>query len=348
MERGIPPLEHASGHRFDLGCGSAYGRFQWCYSPAVRQRSIDEQHGDHVTIYEVARAAGVSTATVSRVINDRRHVREATRQRVEAAMRDLGYVAEEVQHLRMLPLSVLFEPYPRMVRDLARELGKEVELVVDGEDTRADRAVVEALRDPLLHLVRNSLDHGLETRVDRVASGKHPRGRLTLRAARDGNRLVLRVEDDGVGLDPSLLRRAAVRKGFVDEAAAAALSDQGARELIFLSGFTSREVATDISGRGVGLDAVRSSLSSLDVSERRLVSARSHLGSMLDGIETARSVADRYSFSAQVEAALQRHPRDRVDAIRAVALPDAHFDVARKERIRRRDDEQPDDDEAVT
>jgi two-component system sensor histidine kinase and response regulator WspE len=178
-------------------------------------------------------------------------------------LRDLGYVADEVQRLRMLPLSVLFEPYPRMVRDLARELGKEVELVVDGEDTRADRAVVEALRDPLLHLVRNALDHGLESRVDRVASGKHPRGKLTLVAARDGNRLVMRVEDDGVGLEPALLRRAAVRKGFMDESSAAALSDQGARELIFLSGFTSREVATDISGRGVGLDAVRSSLRAL-------------------------------------------------------------------------------------
>ncbi len=178
-------------------------------------------------------------------------------------LRDLGYVAEEVQRLRMLPLSVLFEPYPRMVRDLARELGKEVELVVDGEDTRADRAVVESLRDPLLHLVRNALDHGLETRVDRVGAGKHPRGRLTLGAAREGNRLVLRVADDGVGLDPALLRRAAVRKGFLDEAAAGALSDQAARELIFLSGFTSREVATDLSGRGVGLDAVRASLRAL-------------------------------------------------------------------------------------
>ncbi|WNG28789.1 response regulator [Cystobacter fuscus] len=178
-------------------------------------------------------------------------------------LRDLGYVADEVQRLRMLPLSVLFEPYPRMVRDLGRELGKEVELKVEGEDTRADRAVVEALRDPLLHLVRNALDHGLESRVDRVAAGKHPRGRLSLVAARDGNRLVLRVEDDGVGLEPSLLRRAAVRKGFLDEAAASALTDQAARELIFLSGFTSREVATDISGRGVGLDAVRSSLRAL-------------------------------------------------------------------------------------
>lgn len=178
-------------------------------------------------------------------------------------LRDLRLVAEEVQRLRMLPLSVLFEPYPRMVRDLARELGKEVELVVEGEDTRADRAVVEALRDPLLHLVRNALDHGLESRVDRVAAGKHPRGRLRLAAAREGNRLVLRVEDDGVGLEPALLRRVAVRRGLLDEASAGALTDAAARELIFLSGFTSRESATDLSGRGVGLDAVRSSMRAL-------------------------------------------------------------------------------------
>jgi two-component system sensor histidine kinase and response regulator WspE len=178
-------------------------------------------------------------------------------------LRDLGMVVEEVQTLRMLPLSVLFEPYPRMVRDLSRSLGKEVELVVDGEDTRADRAVVEALREPLMHLVRNALDHGLETRVDRVAADKKPRGCLTLRATREGSRIVLRVEDDGMGVDPTQLRKVAVRRGFLDESAANALSDAAARELIFLPGFTSREVVTDLSGRGVGLDAVRTSIQAL-------------------------------------------------------------------------------------
>jgi two-component system, chemotaxis family, sensor kinase CheA len=178
-------------------------------------------------------------------------------------LRDLGQAVEEVHRIRMLPLSVLFEPYPRVVRDLARELGKEVELVVDGEDTRADRAVVEALREPLLHLIRNALDHGLESRVDRVASGKRPKGCLTLRATREGNRIVLRVEDDGTGLDPVMLRRVAVRRGFLDETAAGALSDAAARDLVFLSGFSSREVATDLSGRGVGLDAVRSAVQGL-------------------------------------------------------------------------------------
>lgn len=178
-------------------------------------------------------------------------------------LRDLGQVVEEVQRIRMLPLSVLFEPYPRVVRDMARELGKEVDLVVDGEDTRADRAVVEALREPLLHLIRNALDHGLESRVDRVGAGKRPKGCLTLRAAREGNRIVLRVEDDGVGLDTAMLRKVAVRRGFLDEMAAGALTEAQARELIFLSGFSSREVATDLSGRGVGLDAVRSAVQGL-------------------------------------------------------------------------------------
>jgi len=175
-------------------------------------------------------------------------------------LRDLGQVVEEVQRVRMLPLSVLFEPYPRVVRDMARELGKEVDLVVDGEDTRADRAVVEALREPLLHLIRNALDHGLESRVDRVAAGKRPKGSLTLRAAREGNRIVLRVEDDGVGLDTAMLRKVAVRRGFLDEMAAGTLTEAQARDLIFLSGFSSRDVATHISGRGVGLDAVRSAV----------------------------------------------------------------------------------------
>lgn len=172
-------------------------------------------------------------------------------------LRELTQISEEVQALRMLPLSVLFEPYPRVVRDLARELGKEVELHVHGEGTRADRSVVESLRDAVMHLVRNALDHGIERREDRVRAGKPPKGQLILRAAREGERILIRIEDDGVGLDPAALRKIAVRKGFIDEASAQALSDQAACELIFLPGFTSKEVATDISGRGVGLDVVR-------------------------------------------------------------------------------------------
>lgn len=178
-------------------------------------------------------------------------------------LRDLTVLSEEIQSLRMLPLGVLFEQYPRMVRELAKELGKEVELVIEGEDERVDRTVLDALKDPLMHLVRNAVDHGVEPRVDRVALGKPPRGTVRLAARRDGDRLVLQVEDDGRGLDPAALRQVAVRKGLLDEQAAAALSDLAATDLIFISGFTSKEHATDVSGRGVGLDVVRTRLTSV-------------------------------------------------------------------------------------
>lgn len=178
-------------------------------------------------------------------------------------MRDLTQLSEEVQGMRMLPLAVLFEPYPRMVRELSRELGKEVELAVEGEDTRVDRSVLEALKDPLLHLVRNALDHGLEPREERTEGSKPPRGRLTLSARREGERLLLRVEDDGRGIEPEKLRQAAVRKGLLQPNEAAALSDVAARDLIFLPGFSSKEAASDMSGRGVGLDVVRVRMVSL-------------------------------------------------------------------------------------
>ena len=150
-----------------------------------------------------------------------------------------------MQRLRMLPLSVLFEPYPRMVRDLARELGKEVELVVDGEDTRADRAVVEALREPLLHLVRNALDHGLETRVDRVAAGKRPRGlpHAARRARGQPHRPARGGRRRGAGPGACCAGRRCARASWT-RPPPAALSDAAARDLIFLSGFSSREVAT--------------------------------------------------------------------------------------------------------
>ena len=178
-------------------------------------------------------------------------------------LRDLTELSEEIQALRMMQLKVLFEPYPRMVRDLSRELGKEVEVDIEGEDTRIDRSVLESLREPLMHLVRNALDHGLEDRAERVEGGKSPRGHLTLHAQREGERLLLKVEDDGRGLDPLRLREVAVRKGLIDAEHAAALSDLAALDLIFLPGFSSKEQVTDVSGRGVGLDVVRVRMLSL-------------------------------------------------------------------------------------
>ncbi|MBE2253136.1 MAG: response regulator, partial [Myxococcus sp.] len=174
--------------------------------------------------------------------------------------RELTVLSEEIQTLRMVPLSVLFEPYPRMVRELARDLGREVELSVEGEDERVDRTVLDILRDPLLHLVRNSVDHGLESREERVEQGKAPRGTLTLLARREGERLVLRVEDDGRGLSAASLRQVAVRKGLIDQATADGLTEAAAIDLVFLPGFTSKDQVTDVSGRGIGLDVVKTRL----------------------------------------------------------------------------------------
>ncbi|MBX7102391.1 MAG: response regulator, partial [Myxococcaceae bacterium] len=171
--------------------------------------------------------------------------------------RELTMLSEEVQSLRMAPLEVLFAQYPRMIRELARDLGKDVDLVLEGEDTKVDRSVLDALKEPLLHLVRNALDHGVETKDQRLARGKGPKGRLTLRARREGERLLLSVEDDGKGIDPQKLRESAVRKGLLGAEQASALPDLAAVDLIFQPGFSSKDEVTDVSGRGVGLDVVR-------------------------------------------------------------------------------------------
>lgn len=178
-------------------------------------------------------------------------------------LKDLSVLSEEITALRMVPLAVLFESYPRMVRELAKDLGKDLDLLIEGEDERVDRSVLDALKDPLLHLVRNAVDHGLESREERVENGKSPRGKVLLQARREGERLVLRVKDDGQGLSAAKLREVAVRRGLLDADSAAALNDAAAIDLVFLSGFSSRDEVSDISGRGVGLDVVRTRLTSI-------------------------------------------------------------------------------------
>ncbi len=177
--------------------------------------------------------------------------------------RELEALTSEIQSIRMLPLGVLFESYPRMVRDLAADLSKRVALRVEGEELQVDRTVLEALRDPLLHMVRNAVDHGIESPDLRVVFGKPALGALKLEGKREGERLVLRVSDDGAGIDPKVLKEVAVKRGFFSENEALSVDDKAALELIFLPGFSSREEVTGVSGRGVGLDVVRTQLQSL-------------------------------------------------------------------------------------
>ena len=171
---------------------------------------------------------------------------------------------EEVMRIRMLPIANVFNKYPRTVRDLARKVNKQVELVIRGEDTELDRTVVEEISDPLLHLLRNAVDHGLEVPADRVAAGKAPTGKLLLTARHEEGRILVTVEDDGRGLDMEAIKASALRKGQITEAEAAAMTQDEAIQLIFLPGLSTAKQVTDISGRGVGMDIVRTNLERLN------------------------------------------------------------------------------------
>ncbi|HVY60610.1 MAG TPA: chemotaxis protein CheA, partial [Planctomycetota bacterium] len=176
----------------------------------------------------------------------------------ERATRELQ---ERVMSVRMLPLGSIFSRYPRMVRDLAAHHEKRVDVVVRGAETELDKSVVERLGDPLTHLVRNAVDHGLETPAERRAAGKPERGRLAFDAFHEGGSVVIEVSDDGRGLDLARIREKAVERGLVP--AGESVSDERAHELIFLPGFSTAREVSDVSGRGVGLDVVRRNVEAL-------------------------------------------------------------------------------------
>lgn len=171
---------------------------------------------------------------------------------------------EEVMRIRMLPISTAFNKFPRLVRDLAKATGKQIDLQMRGEDTELDRTVIEAISDPLIHLVRNSVDHGLETPEQRRAAGKPVTGTVLLTARHEEGRIIVTVEDDGKGIDVEAVKASAVRKGRMTEAEAAALSNDEAINLIFESGLSTARNVSNISGRGVGMDIVRSNIERLN------------------------------------------------------------------------------------
>ena len=175
----------------------------------------------------------------------------------------VGELQRAVLGIRMLPMRHVFQNFPRLVREMALELGKTVRLDIEGETTEADKATVEALFEPLLHVLRNALDHGIEPAGERRAAGKPDRAAVRLRAARDGDRVIVEVADDGRGIDPATLRLAAARRGVASETALQEMSDQAVVELIFSPGFSTSAAVTSLSGRGVGMDAVRSAVTRL-------------------------------------------------------------------------------------
>ena len=184
------------------------------------------------------------------------------------ALANLDLVTADLQgavmKTRMQPIKKVFGRFPRVVRDLARSLNKEIDLRMIGEDTDLDKNLVEALADPLVHLVRNSVDHGIEMPDEREANGKSRTGTITLSASQEGDHILLKIEDDGAGMDPDKLKQIAITRGVLDEDAAARMSDEEAYNLIFAPGFSTKVEISDISGRGVGMDVVKTRITQLN------------------------------------------------------------------------------------
>jgi two-component system chemotaxis sensor kinase CheA len=181
---------------------------------------------------------------------------------------------QEVMNVRMVPIEQVFNRFPRMVRDLARDMGKEVELILEGKETELDRTVIDEIGEPLLHLLRNSIDHGIELPSERAKRGKPEKGMIRLSARHEGNYVVIQVSDDGKGMDPQVIGKVAVEKGMVRADELETMSDDEKIALIFRPGFSTSAVVSDVSGRGVGMDVVRNSIESM----RGLVELESGVG----------------------------------------------------------------------
>ncbi|NLX02789.1 MAG: chemotaxis protein CheA [Syntrophomonadaceae bacterium] len=183
---------------------------------------------------------------------------------VKGVAAELATISDELQDAimsaRMVPLRVLFQRYPRTIRDTARKTGKQVDLIIEGEDTELDKTVIEAINDPLVHMLRNAVDHGIESPREREASGKNETGRISLRAGYQGNYVLIEIIDDGKGLNPDEIKLKAVKKGLISIEQIENLTNEDALQLIFAPGFSTREEVSELSGRGVGMDVVKTNI----------------------------------------------------------------------------------------
>lgn len=171
---------------------------------------------------------------------------------------------QDIMKVRMVPISLVFSKFPRLVRDLAQKQHKNLDFVIKGESTELDRTIIEKIQDPLIHLLRNAVDHGIEVPEERSSNGKPPKAMLRLSAYQEEGHIVIKLEDDGRGIDPKKVKESAVRKGFLSAESAAKMTDAEAIDLIFSSGMSTAEKATEVSGRGVGLDIVRNNVERLN------------------------------------------------------------------------------------
>jgi len=182
-------------------------------------------------------------------------------------LKSLGKVTSELQNsvmnMRMVPINLVFNRFPRMVRDLAQEMEKEINLEIEGEDTELDRTIIDEIGDPLVHILRNAADHGIESPEERKKAGKDPAGTVKMSAFHEGNNVIIQIQDDGKGIDAEFIKQKALSKGVISQEEAEMLSDQETINLIFASGFSTSEEVSDVSGRGVGMDVVKNKIESL-------------------------------------------------------------------------------------
>ncbi|MBQ3402223.1 MAG: chemotaxis protein CheA [Synergistaceae bacterium] len=196
-----------------------------------------------------------------------RLVQEARLRQFDDTLSQLGRISGDIQELvtklRMVPVSFTFDRFPRLIRDLCKTLNKNVELVLEGEDTELDRTVIDEIGDPMVHLIRNSMDHGIEHPEERKALGKPEKGILKIAAYQEGSGVVIEVSDDGAGIDPEKVKKKAIERGIITEDRAAIMSDDEATQIVLLPGFSMAKQITDLSGRGVGMDAVKTKVEQL-------------------------------------------------------------------------------------
>lgn len=190
----------------------------------------------------------------------------------------IDFITSEIQsavmRMRMVPIGKLYQKAPRIVRELSREFGKNIKLVIKGEETEIDRGIIEELNDPLVHMIRNSCDHGIESPEQRENAGKPPEGTITLDAEQEGNNIVLRISDDGAGIDTEKILKKAIEKGIIDEAQSVQMSEQDIYQLLFAPGFSTAKQVSNVSGRGVGMDVVRTNIQKL----KGMIDVESELG----------------------------------------------------------------------
>ena len=187
---------------------------------------------------------------------------------LDEAVSQLDVLVSDLQNAvmktRMQPIGRLFQKYPRLARDLARSLGKDVELIIEGEDTEIDKTMIEDLNDPLVHLVRNAVDHGIDSPAERAAAGKPAKSLVKLTAHQIGDHIVIEISDDGRGMHPDALRKTALENGLIDAETADSLDERQSLNLVFLPGFSTKDTISDVSGRGVGMDVVKTNITKLN------------------------------------------------------------------------------------